>query len=112
MKVRMRRITHLPLLFTLVTGWLAGCALAPAASINNNSPITDNPPRAATAENPPTPTPRLPEKGGCPDWGGRRLRSVNSHINTVQYTLGLGRIWDNGDTDRISLAEKVLTPNS
>ena len=31
---------------------------------------------------------------------------------TVQYKLGLGRVWKNGDTDRISLAENILTPNS
>lgn len=45
-------------------------------------------------------------------WGGRRLRSTNSRAMTVQYKLGLGTIWKNGDSDRISLLEKVLTPNS
>ncbi|HEU4795720.1 MAG TPA: hypothetical protein VFT02_08825 [Pyrinomonadaceae bacterium] len=109
MKTLKRRI-YLPLLLSLVTGTLAGCALAPAASINSNIIYK----AAVAAENSPSPSPtaRQPEKGGCPVWEGRRLRSTNSGIYTVQYTLGLGRVWDNGDTDRISLAEGVLTPNS
>ena len=53
-----------------------------------------------------------PEKGGCPVWEGRRLRSTNSSVLTVQYSIGLGRVSDNGNTGRISLAEKVITPNS
>jgi hypothetical protein len=111
MKARTRTI-YLSLLTSLVIGTLTGCALAPAASINNNSHLTEHPPASSSSANSPTPTVSLPEKGGCPDWGGRSLRSTNSGVMTVQYTLGLGRVWDDGDTDQISLAEKVLTPNS
>ena len=50
--------------------------------------------------------------GGCRVWGGRRLRSTNGSVLSVQYTVGLGQVKDNGDTGYISLAEKVLTPNS
>jgi hypothetical protein len=108
----MRRLVYLPLLTSLVIGTLTGCAPAPAASINNNSHLTDHRRASASPENSPSPTVKLPEKGGCPQWGGRRLRSTNSGVMTVQYTMSLGRIWDDGDTDEISLAEKVLTPNS
>ena len=31
---------------------------------------------------------------------------------TVQYGIGLGRVSDNGNKGRISLREKVITPNS
>lgn len=53
-----------------------------------------------------------PEKGGCPDWEGRRLRSTNSGVLTVQYSIGLGRVSDNGNTGQISLREQVITRNS
>ena len=52
------------------------------------------------------------EKGGCPVWGGRRLRSTNSSVMTVQFTVGLGEVSDSGKTGRISLAERVITANS
>jgi hypothetical protein len=45
-------------------------------------------------------------------WGGRRLTSINGSAYTVQYTVGLGRVKDNGDTGYISIVERVLTPNS
>jgi len=53
-----------------------------------------------------------PESGGCPVWGGRRLRSTNSGAMTVQYSIGLGRVSDNGYTGQISLAESIITTNS
>ncbi|HZJ46593.1 MAG TPA: hypothetical protein VFD63_22655 [Pyrinomonadaceae bacterium] len=51
----------------------------------------------------------LPVKGGCPDWGDRRLTSTNANINNVKYFLSLGRVSDSGDRDEISLAESRIT---
>jgi len=45
-------------------------------------------------------------------WGGRRLRSTNSDVLTVQFTLGLGRISADGEKGHISLREGVITTNS
>jgi hypothetical protein len=53
-----------------------------------------------------------PEKGGCPVWEGRRLRSTNSGVLSVRYSIGLGRVSNNGNTGRISLREQVITHNS
>jgi hypothetical protein len=55
---------------------------------------------------------RSGERGGCPVWDGRRLRSTNSGVLSVQFTLGLGRISADGETGQISLSEKVITANS
>src|SRR5262245_30115745 len=50
------------------------------------------------------------ERGGCPDWGGRRLRSTNS-VLTVQYTVGVGRVSKDGEKGQITLTEKIITRN-
>ena len=55
---------------------------------------------------------KFSERGGCPVWGGRRLRSTNSGALTVQFQLGLGRISADGDKGHISLREGVITTNS
>ena len=54
----------------------------------------------------------LPETGGCPVWGGRRLRSTNSDVMTVQFTVGLGRVSNRGNTASITLIERIITRNS
>lgn len=53
-----------------------------------------------------------PEKVGCNDWGGRRLRSTNSRVGTVQHYVGLGRVSARGNTGRISIGENVITRNT
>jgi hypothetical protein len=49
------------------------------------------------------------ERGGCPDWGGRRLRSTNSSFASIQHTVGVGLVSDNGDKGQITLNERVIT---
>ena len=55
---------------------------------------------------------QITDRGGCRVWGGRRLRSTNSGVMAVQFTLGMGRISADGQKGHISLAEKVITANS
>ena len=89
------------LLPTLVIGALITCIIvfaAPGASSASNHS------RASRA--------KFFERGGCPVWDGRRLRSTNSGVLTVQFTLGLGRISADGETGHISLREGVITTNS
>jgi hypothetical protein len=50
------------------------------------------------------------ERNGCPDWGGRRLRSTNS-VLTVQYSVGVGRVSNDGEKGQITLTEKIITRN-
>lgn len=89
MKIKPRRL--IPILPGLVVGAVIACTLVVPA-------------RTATVN--------LPERGGCAIWGGRRLRSINSDVMTVQYTVGVGRISKDGEKGQIELMEKVITRNS
>jgi hypothetical protein len=53
----------------------------------------------------------LPAKGGCPGWGGRRLKSTNSNIRNVNFVMALGRVSDTNDHDEITLGESRITPD-
>jgi hypothetical protein len=101
MKTNTRRLVCMLLLPIPMIGALITCILvfaAPdASSASNHSHAT----RATFSE-----------KGGCPVWAGRRLRSTNSGVLAVQFTLGLGRISADGETGHISLREGVITTNS
>jgi hypothetical protein len=102
MKTKRRRYICIPLLTFVIVGALSARSIvvpAPTAGLSTR----DNSGAAPVTS---------PERGGCPDWGGRRLRSTNSHVLTVQYSIGLGRVSDNGKTGQISLAEGVITANS
>src|SRR5437867_13341736 len=89
------------LLASLLIGTVAGWATVVSASREDRS----NPDYSDAA-------PLTPERGGCPVWGGRRLRSTNSRAMTVQYSVGLGRVSDEGNTGQISLRERIITTNS
>ena len=102
MKTKTRPFRWTRILPTLIIGALTACTNGFATRIEE-LPATNNSVNAA---------PSLPEKGGCSVWGGRRLRSINSDVLTVQFTLGLGRISADGEDGEISLREKVITPNS
>jgi len=102
MKTKKRDSIHSLLFLTLIVAALAAGTIVSATrteerSFRNNS-------RAAAVN--------VAERGGCPVWGGRRLRSTNSDVLSVQFTLGLGRISADGETGNISLREKVITSNS
>lgn len=106
MKTKPRTFIWTHLLQTLVVAGLTGCTNGFATRIEQ-LPARNNSVNAA-----PSVPISLPERGGCPVWGGRRLRSINSDVLTVQFTLGLGRISADGETGEISLREQVITPNS
>jgi hypothetical protein len=89
------------LLASLLIGTGAGWATVVSASREDRS----NPDHSDAAL-------LTPERGGCPVWGGRRLRSTNSRAMTVQYSVGLGRVSDKGNTGQISLRERIITTNS
>lgn len=89
-------------LSSLIVGVLIACAVVLSAQTEH---------RLAKSNSIGAPV-NSPEKGGCPDWEGRRLRSTNSGVLTVQYSIGLGRVSDNGNTGQISLREQVITRNS
>jgi len=99
MKTNTRHFVYLLFLPTLIIGAGITCTIAApdASSASNRSAA----PRA-----------KFSERGGCPVWGGRRLRSTNSGVLTVQFQLGLGRISADGETGHISLREAVITTNS
>jgi len=96
-----RSFISTPILPMLVAGTLIACAIVVPGRTEKRSADDDSPAVI-----------RSGERGSCPDWGGRRLRSTNSGVLSVQFTLGLGRISADGETGQISLREKVITGNS
>jgi hypothetical protein len=102
MKTKTARLTVMHLLPALLVSGLIAGTMVLANRKDDRSAKNDS----ATAPI------NLPEKGGCSVWSGRRLRSINSDVLTVQFTLGLGRISADGETGHISLREKVITANS
>ena len=87
MKTKTHRF-YIQLLFTLIVGLLMGCIMDVPVGTAERSAI---------------------ERGGCPDWGGRRFRSTNSTFPAIQYSVGVGLISDNGEKGQITLVEKVIT---
>jgi len=102
MKTNTRRSIDMQFLPTLVIGVLIVGIIVFTTSAGASSAGNDVPATSA----------QIAVGGGCRVWGGRRLRSTNSSVMAVQYTVGLGRISADGEKGNISLAEKVITTNS
>ena len=98
---RKNRHSIYTLLASLLIGTVAGWTTVVPASRENRS----NPDHSDAAL-------FIPERGGCPVWGARRLRSTNSHAMTVQFSIGLGRVSDKENTGQIPLRERIITTNS
>jgi len=102
MKIERRKLIYIQLSLPPILGALMAFTTIVPAQTNERSDRDNSP---AAIQN-------LPPKGGCPVWGGRQLRSTNSSVGTVQFSVGIGRVSEDGRTGHISLVENVITANS
>lgn len=112
METNRRRFVWAQVLPAVIATMLTAYMIFVPDGTGDRSPENNSIPPTVSAPQVRAPEVSAPEKGGCADWGNRRLRSINSGVMTVQYSVGLGRVSDNGNTGRITLAEKVITRNS
>lgn len=92
-----------PIVFIMIVAAFAVVYRSGKSSRIAQKPVTKP---VATTE---VPAEDLPAKGGCPQWGGRLLKSTNSGISNISYFMSLGRVSDSGEYDEISLGESRIT---